>query len=422
MAVYKRGRVWWYKFTWKGEPIRESTKQTNKRVAEQIEAAHKTALAKGEVGIREKKAVPTVAQFAKNDFLPYIRNRFAAKATTLAYYEIQVKHLTGHARLADAPIDAVTTEIISDFVAKQRNTEYQVSSINRALQVLRRMRRLAAEWGHSEKAALPISLLPGERRRERVLSGTEEAAYLKAAQAIGDSILERYRLALEGIRATQRGRQPIKPEDPFLLRDVATVLLDCGPRPEECYRLRWEEVRDGALHIPFGKTASARRSIPLPDRVAALLEMRKAVANSEWVFPASTKSGHIGQSSLKRPHAKACARAGLEHLPPYTFRHTCLTRWASHMDPYTLAYFAGHSDFGTTRRYVHPNLESGKAAMERAQAAQGGYKNGHAAYQSDGREDQGTSRKTLSAEDLEWYARVDSNHRPFAPEANALSS
>jgi hypothetical protein len=36
MAVYKRGRVWWYKFTWNGEPIRESTGQTNKRVAEQI--------------------------------------------------------------------------------------------------------------------------------------------------------------------------------------------------------------------------------------------------------------------------------------------------------------------------------------------------------------------------------------------------
>ena len=36
MAVYKRGRAWWYKFTWNGEPIRESTGQTNKRVAEQI--------------------------------------------------------------------------------------------------------------------------------------------------------------------------------------------------------------------------------------------------------------------------------------------------------------------------------------------------------------------------------------------------
>src|SRR5437879_984881 len=139
------------------------------------------------------------------------------------------------------------------------------------------MRRLAVEWGHSEKAASPIALLPGERRRERVLSGTEEAVYMKAAQAIGEGILARYSLALEGVRATQRGKHPIKPEDPFLLRDVATVLLDCGLRPEECYRLRWDEVRDGAFHIPFGKTASARRSIPFPKRVAALMEIRKSV-------------------------------------------------------------------------------------------------------------------------------------------------
>ena len=73
----------------------------------------------------------------------------------------------------------------------------------------------------------------------------------------------------------QRGEQPIKPEDPYLLRDVATILLDCGLRPEECYRLRWEHVRDDALHIPFGKTANARRSIPLPNRAAVLLDMRQ---------------------------------------------------------------------------------------------------------------------------------------------------
>ena len=32
MAVYKqpKSKYWWYKFTWNGEPIRESTKQTNK--------------------------------------------------------------------------------------------------------------------------------------------------------------------------------------------------------------------------------------------------------------------------------------------------------------------------------------------------------------------------------------------------------
>ena len=233
------------------------------------------------------------------------------------------------------------------------------------------MLRLAVEWGKVEKAAPRISLLPGERRRERVLTPAEEAAYLKAAQQIGDGILSAYQSALEGIRATSRGEQPIKPEDPYLLRDVGTVLLDCGLRPEECYRLRWEHVRDNALHIPFGKTANARRSIPLPNRAAVLLDMRKSVAASEWVFPAPTKSGHMEQSTLVKQHGKACDLAGIARLPFYTFRHTCLTRWSSHMDPYALAYFAGHSDFGTTRRYVHPNMDTGRAAMEKGARGSG---------------------------------------------------
>jgi hypothetical protein len=43
MAVYERGEVWWFKFVWNGELIRASTKQGNKRVAEQIEASRKAA-------------------------------------------------------------------------------------------------------------------------------------------------------------------------------------------------------------------------------------------------------------------------------------------------------------------------------------------------------------------------------------------
>ena len=75
MAVYKqaKSKKWWYKFTWNGELIRESTKQTNKRVAEQMEAAHRTALAKGEVGIRDKKPVPTSGEVRGREF-PTIRS------------------------------------------------------------------------------------------------------------------------------------------------------------------------------------------------------------------------------------------------------------------------------------------------------------------------------------------------------------
>ena len=54
-------------------------------------------------------------------------------------------------------------------------------------------------------------------------------------------------------------------------------------------------------------------------------------------------------STLVKRHGEACDLAGIEPLPFYTCRHICLTRWLSHTDPsYTLAYFAGHRDFGTT--------------------------------------------------------------------------
>src|SRR5437763_1333438 len=102
MAVYKqaKSRNWWYKFNWNGKSIRESTKQTNKRTAEQMEAAHKTALAKGEVGIRDRKAVATLAAFAEKEFLPFVRSTFSAKPKTANYYEYGVKRLLAFERLA----------------------------------------------------------------------------------------------------------------------------------------------------------------------------------------------------------------------------------------------------------------------------------------------------------------------------------
>ncbi len=139
-------------------------------------------------------------------------------------------------------------------------------------------------------------MLPGERRRERVLVREEAATYLEAAPTDREGIQEAYERALEGIRATVRDEQPIKPEDPFLLRDVATLLIDCGLRPEECYRLRWEHVRDGALHMPFGKTANARRTIPFTPRAAVLLEMRRSVAQVGLGFPGADQERAYGDN------------------------------------------------------------------------------------------------------------------------------
>jgi integrase len=92
-----------------------------------------------------------------------------------------------------------------------------------------------------------FEVLTEERRRERVITPEEEARYLAAA--------------------------------PEPLASIGTVLADTGLRPEECFRLRWEDVtwvngRHGALLVTRGKTAAARRVIPMTPRVRAVLESR----------------------------------------------------------------------------------------------------------------------------------------------------
>ena len=248
------------------------------------------------------------------------------------------------------------------------------------------MFKLAQEWGRVEKALPKVKMLPGERHRERVLAHQEEEAYLASA--------------------------------PPLDRDVSIVLLDCALRPEECFRLRWENVQDGYLEIHFGKTGAARRRIPMSQRVAAVLEMRRPSTATGWVFPAPTKSGHIEPSSLKKQHARACEESGVEPFPLYTLRHTCLTRWAPHMDPWTLAYLAGHQDMSITKRYIHPQTDTIRIAIEKAR---GGHNSGHTKKRQ-GQSSDAESAKVPEREEDKWRAWRDSNPRPTGSKPGALSN
>src|SRR5580698_2463051 len=97
----------------------------------------------------------------------------------------------------------------------------KVSTVNRELQVLRRMFALAMEWGKVERVLPRVRMIPGEAHRDRIINVSDEKKYLDAAQKLGAATLEAYELALVGIRASLRGETPIKPRDPFLLRDAA---------------------------------------------------------------------------------------------------------------------------------------------------------------------------------------------------------
>src|SRR5579864_2897224 len=113
---------------------------------------------------------------------------------------------------------------------------------------------------------------------------------------------------------------------------------------------------DGAIFIYRGKRKGSRRRIKITDRVKSIMEMRLTDTDPDtWLFSAATKSGHIEASSLRKQHSKALKMSGVAPFELHVLRHTCLTRWAKWMDPFTLHRVAGHTDMKTTMRYVHPS-------------------------------------------------------------------
>jgi len=100
MAIYKRGGVWWYGFVFKGERIQESTKQGNKRVAGQMEAARKTERAKGLVGIQDKPVLPILREFEKR-FVDTLQVESGPKAAN--WYGSVLKVVLNHEALAQLP-------------------------------------------------------------------------------------------------------------------------------------------------------------------------------------------------------------------------------------------------------------------------------------------------------------------------------
>lgn len=231
MAIYKRGKFYWYKFMWNGHLVRESTKQGNDKVARQMEAAHRTALAKGKVGIREKKPASVLKDFLKNDFLPFAETKHAAKPLTLRYYKQGAAMLTKSA-MAGLKLDDLTDQHAQGFAAHL--SKLSPSGINRGLRTLRRALNLAYQWGKIDKP-IRVTLAKGEHHRDRVLTDDEATKYLSAC--------------------------------PQPWCDCATIILDEGFRPGEVFTLRWPHILfsgngTGLIQIVSGKSKAARRVLP----------------------------------------------------------------------------------------------------------------------------------------------------------------
>jgi integrase len=379
MSIYKRGRIYWYKFMWNGEMIRESTKQGSDKKARNIESAHRTRLSEHQkeadaarmrldctevltcheceklfnadkVVKRDRcvfcsfkcattwgkaRTMPMLKEFLENRFLPDAETRHKAKPATYRYYK-QSCAMIKRSTLATLRLDELTEEHAQVYAAEFRHLS--PSGINRGLRTLRRAMNLAFKWNIIDKP-VKVELAKGEVQRDRVLSAIELDAYLSKCQ------------------------QP--------WRDCATILADEGMRPGEVFSLQWQHVllsddesESGMIQVVDGKSKAARRILPMTPAVYRILKARCIAAkmpSAGWIFPSGSKDGHLTVDGLaKAQHKKALEDSGVAPFPPYTLRHTALTRLgeASGGDVFALARIAGHSSISITQRYVHPQAET----------------------------------------------------------------
>jgi len=363
MAIYKRGGVYWYHFVYKGRHIQKSTGVKNKRDAADIQAAYRTKLAKGEVGIEEPKQAPKIPTFAEamKDFLAWSGVEYAAHPSTHRRYEISSKPLLRY--FGGKSLDQITSDDVEKFKtsrAKQKKLPQgkkskkkrkgtktlRPATVNRELACLKHLFNRNSEI-IARNPVKGVKFLEEDNDQFRVLTPEEEKLYLMAAT------------------------QP--------LQDIAIIILETGMRPEEVYRVRRENVFLNASYLfnPFGKTKAARRKVPLSEPALAVLSRRVEKAKGDYLFPGripGEKTKKEREAAIpKTPivkvnaaHTAAVTRSGVVPFRLYDLRHTWATRSAmAGVDLVTLAAMLGHSRIQMVLRYAHPTEQHQFAAMKK---------------------------------------------------------
>jgi integrase len=341
MSIFKRGRVYWYHFVFNGQHIQESSKQGNPRVARNIESAHRVRLAKAAAGIEEPTLAPIFSDFAE-EFIKLVKDE--RRAQTHRRYSVSLVSLKE--AFASKRLSEITSEEIDRFKQARLQSGRKGSTINRDLACLRRLLRIAVK--RNKLRATPFSdgrvdFLP-EQGRDRILSFKEERAYLEAANRT--------------------------------LGDVAIIILECGCRPDEVFRIRVEDVNlpERVLSIQAGKTKNARRPVPLTDAIVEVLKRRISQAKGPYIFPFHKGFGspdwNRPMSQLWNAHKEALQKSKIQ--PPFTLydcRHTYGTRAIEGgINPLSLMRLMGHANLATTNRYVHLSQNHLAEAQKRIEA------------------------------------------------------
>src|SRR5215469_10146001 len=237
MSLYKRGDVWWYKFRFAGQVIRESSKSESKTVAKEAERARRRELEESWNQIKRRKLPPLFSVAAPE----WLKTRTGIADSTERSYKLAISHLKsdfGRQLLCD-----ISPEDLAAYQTRRKREGVSNRTVNLEVGVLRSILRRHRMW---EAISADVDFLKEDPSSGRALTAEEESRLLGAA-------------------SNSRCRS---------LYPVIMLGINTGMRSSELHRLRWEQVDFFAKSLLVGKSktrAGTGRIIPLNARAVAVL-------------------------------------------------------------------------------------------------------------------------------------------------------
>lgn len=313
MSLFKRGSVWWVRFTAPdGQQIRRSAGTANKRQAQEFHDSLKTELWRiTKLGEQPRYSWQQAAE-------RWVLEKDGEKAT-LHDDKAQLRWV--HPYLGELYLDEVNRDLIDQITLARLKTGVKHSTVNRMLAVIRAiLKRAEKDWEWLIKAP-HIRLLPEAKKRVRWLT-QEEAERLLAAL-------------------------------PDYLADMMRFTLATGLRESNVTGLQWSQLdlkRECAWIHP--DQAKARKAIPVPLNADALLVINAQVGkHNEFVF---SYKGNKVRNASNHTWRKTLKRLGIVDFRWHDLRHT----WASwHIQQGTplhvLQELGGWAGPEMVQRYAH---------------------------------------------------------------------
>lgn len=142
-------------------------------------------------------------------------------------------------------------------------------------------------------------------------------------------------------------RAELDKQDPYW-RDYFLLSILTGARRSNVAGMRFEDVRSGTWTIPGteSKTGDAIK-LPLVPEAIDIIERRREVQKTGFVFPSNGRSGHLTHTWEKWNEVRSAA--GCPGVTQHDLRRTLISRLAeAGVNPAIAAKAAGHKNVATT--------------------------------------------------------------------------